>query len=79
MDAAEFEKTPEWMKSYKKPSNFTPPKNRETNLDTFLDLVGGDTMDLLKINSDQDWHNLDENQKKSLDALRKNRNITIKL
>ena len=68
---------PPWMKN-PKVSNFTPPKNRETNLDSYLDLVNSDTLKLLKTNNDEDWHNLTESQRQALEKLRKNKDLTIK-
>ena len=78
MDAAERENNrPPWMKN-EKVSNFTPPKNRETNLDSYLDLTNNETLKLLKTNSDEDWHNLTECQRKALEGLKKNKDLTIK-
>ena len=52
IDSPPAEPRPEWMKE-KKPSHFTPEKNRETHLDSYLDLITTDTLNLLKINSDE--------------------------
>ena len=68
---------PPWMKN-ERVSNFTPPKNRETNLDSYLDLTNNETLKLLKTNSDEDWHNLTEGQRQALEGLKKNKGLTIK-
>ena len=77
IDSEKCEEEEGWMKT-KKASAFTPPKNRETNLDSYLDIVNGETMKLLKIDSDAEWKNMSENQKHALEDLKKNKDITIK-
>ena len=62
VDSENRERPPEWMKESKN-STFSPPKNRETNLDSYLDIVNGDTLKLLNINSDSEWSNLTNHQK----------------
>ena len=68
---------PPWMRK-ERVSNFTPPKNRETNLDSYLDLINNETLRLLKTNSDQDWNNLTDLQRQALEAMQKNKELTIK-
>ena len=68
---------PPWMKN-EKVSNFTPPKNRETNLDSYLDVTNKETLKLLKTNSDEEWHNLTDLQRQALESMRKNKEIIIK-
>ena len=78
VDSEEQEKQPGWMKNSRKPSAFSPPRNRETNLDSYLDLVNGETMNLLKIKSDEGWENLTQHEKQALERLRSDKGLTIK-
>jgi hypothetical protein len=76
-DSETTEKPPDWLKQ-KKNSNFTPPKHRESNLDTYLSLVASDTLKLLKTNTDKDFHNLTEDQEIALKTLMENKKIIVK-
>ena len=78
VDSKERDMQPEWMKNNKKQSVFTPPRNRETNLDSYLDMINSETMDLLKINSDKHWENLTEHEKLALEKLRRDKGLIIK-
>jgi hypothetical protein len=71
------ESVPNWIKNHKK-SKFTPPKNCEVHLDSYLDLVASETMNMLKINSDEKYENMNESQRAALEKIMKNKDIIIK-
>jgi hypothetical protein len=67
---------PAWFR--KPPSRFTPHKNRETNLDSYLDLISSETIKLLKTKNDLNSQNLNETQREALEKLIKDKDIVCK-
>lgn len=76
VDAPALPPMPKWKKGMKN-SHFNP-KNREANLETYLDLVSTETINLLKTNSDEHLKNMDLNKREALEKLKKNKNIILK-
>jgi hypothetical protein len=76
LDAETRDKRPEWMG--RKASSFTPPKSREANLEAYLDIVASETTKMLRTKTDENWDNLTQNERDTLNKLSKTRNLVFK-
>ena len=76
-DQEEKEELPEWWR-FKDKKRWTPMKNREAGLETYLDLIINDTLKLSRINEDDLCNNLKPEERNALKSLKQNEEITIK-
>ena len=65
LDSQKPDETLIWMKQ-RKNSTFTPMKNREPNLEIYLNMISKDTSQLLRLPTDNNYDNLSLNHREAL-------------